>query len=102
MGRGLRIRSATNRLGLEDYLQAQAKRWSTGPYRFADRNGKMVSGQPTYIKGPSQAMPFFGEATAEEHRTASKPADYIRSVCRQKRMLRGMRRGLAAADLVTR
>lgn len=32
--------------------------------------------------------------------TASKPVVYAWSVCRRERMLRGMRRGLAAADLV--
>jgi hypothetical protein len=31
--------------------------------------------------------------------TASKPAVYAWSVCRRERMLRGMHRGLAAADL---
>jgi hypothetical protein len=34
--------------------------------------------------------------------TASKPAVYASSVCRRERMLRGMHRGLAAADLVSR
>ncbi len=34
--------------------------------------------------------------------TASKPAIYAGGVCRRERMLRGMHRGLAAADLVSR
>jgi hypothetical protein len=34
--------------------------------------------------------------------TASKPAVYASGVCRRERMLRGMHRGLAAADLVSR
>ena len=34
--------------------------------------------------------------------TASKPVVYAWSVCRRERMLRGMRSGLAAADLVSR
>ena len=34
--------------------------------------------------------------------TASKPAIYGWSVCRRERMLRGMHRGLVAADLVAR
>jgi hypothetical protein len=34
--------------------------------------------------------------------TASKPAIYAWSVCHRRRMLRGMHRGLAAADLVSR
>ena len=34
--------------------------------------------------------------------TASKPDIYASGVCRQTRMLRGMHRGLAAADLVSR
>ena len=34
--------------------------------------------------------------------TASKPDVHAWSVCRQERMLRGMHRGLAAADLVSR
>jgi hypothetical protein len=34
--------------------------------------------------------------------TASKPAIYALSVCHRERMLRGMHRGLAAADLVSR
>ena len=34
--------------------------------------------------------------------TASNPAVYAWSVCRRTRMLRGMYRGLAAADLVSR
>ena len=34
--------------------------------------------------------------------TASKPVVYVWSVCRRMRMLRGMHRGLAAADLVAR
>ena len=34
--------------------------------------------------------------------TASKPDVYAWSVCRRERMLRGMHRGLAAADLVSR
>ena len=41
---------------------------------------------------PNQAMQL----------TASKPAIYVRRVCRRERMLRGMHRGLAAADLVSR
>ena len=43
-------------------------------------------------KRPNQAMQL----------TASKPDVYGWSVCRRERMLRGMRRGLAAADLVAR
>ena len=34
--------------------------------------------------------------------TASKPAVYAWSVCRRERIVRGMRRGLAAADLLSR
>jgi hypothetical protein len=34
--------------------------------------------------------------------TASKPAIYAGGVCRRERMLRGMHRGLATADLVSR
>ena len=34
--------------------------------------------------------------------TASKPDVYAWSVCRRERMLRGVRRGLAAADFVAR
>ncbi len=34
--------------------------------------------------------------------TASKPVVYAWSVCRRERILRGMHRGLAAADLVSR
>ena len=41
---------------------------------------------------PNQAMQL----------TASKPDVHAWSVCRRKRMLRGMHRGLAAADLVSR
>ncbi len=44
------------------------------------------------IKSPNQAMQL----------TASKPDVYAWSVCRRERMLRGMHRGLAAADLVSR
>jgi hypothetical protein len=33
--------------------------------------------------------------------TATKPAVYAVRVCRRERMLRGMRRGLAAADCVS-
>ncbi len=42
--------------------------------------------------GPNQAMQL----------TASKPDVYVWSVCRRERMLRALRRGLAAADLVSR
>ena len=41
---------------------------------------------------PNQAMQL----------TASKPAIYAGGVCHREHMLRGMRRGLAAADLVSR
>jgi hypothetical protein len=41
---------------------------------------------------PNQAMQL----------TASKPDVYAWGLCRRKRMLRGMRSGLAAADLVSR
>ena len=41
---------------------------------------------------PNQAMQL----------TASKPAVYASGVCRRERMLRFMRRGLAAADLSAR
>jgi hypothetical protein len=34
--------------------------------------------------------------------TASKPVDYASGVCRRERMLRFMRSGLAAADLLAR
>ena len=34
--------------------------------------------------------------------TASKAAIYASGVCRRERILRGMHRGLAAADLVSR
>ena len=34
--------------------------------------------------------------------TASKPVVYVWSVCRREPILRGMHRGLAAADLVSR
>ena len=34
--------------------------------------------------------------------TASKPAIYVWSVCHRDRIVRGMHRGLAAADLVAR
>ena len=34
--------------------------------------------------------------------TASKPVVYASAACRRERMLRGMHRGLAAADLVSR
>ena len=44
------------------------------------------------IKRPNQAMQL----------TASKPAVYAWSVCRRQRSLRGMHRGLSAADLVSR
>ncbi len=41
---------------------------------------------------PNQAMQL----------TASKPVVYASSVCHRERMLRGMHRRLAAADLVSR
>ena len=46
----------------------------------------------TATERPNQAMQL----------TASKPAVYPSRVCRRERMLRGMHRGLAAADLVSR
>ena len=44
------------------------------------------------VPRPNQAMQL----------TASKPDVYAGRVCRRERILRGMRRGLAAADLVSR
>ena len=52
-----------------------------------DRKSALSSRQPS-----NQAMQL----------TASKPAVYDRSVCRRERILLGMHRGLAAADLVSR
>ena len=44
------------------------------------------------VQPPNQAMQL----------TASKPAVYASRICRRERMLDGMHRGLAAADLVSR
>ena len=71
--------SAAARVQIATRIEAKAK-------RLAAAAGDVTT------KRPNQAMQL----------TASKRAVYASSVCRRKRMLRGMHSGLAAADLVSR
>ena len=62
-------------------------------------------GAAASASGVSMSVHMLVDANASNQAmqlTASKPAVYASSVCRRERMLRGMHRGLAAADLVSR
>ena len=79
---------------------AYAKAWSLQAWGlgFAACVALLITGTGAFAvirpsrSHPNQAMQL----------TASKPAVYASGVCRRERMLRGMHRGLAAADLVSR
>ena len=83
--RGLRIEHSI--ASYPQFIVFWSFRMSRVQQRLAEFGFQLVD-----TKRPNQAMQL----------TASKAGVYAWSVCRRERILRGMRRGLAAADLVAR
>jgi hypothetical protein len=78
-------------MGGMDHTELIVRRSPDGAFtliaRYNDARSEVI-----WPKRPNQAMQL----------TASKPVVYTFSACRRARMLRGMHRGLAAADFVSR